>query len=215
MTDRRAGPPPRARIAALVVAAGSSRRLGQPKQLLPYGTSTLLGTTLDTVRRFGFGQQLVTVGGAASEVRARVDLDGFTVVDSVHHTDGCSSSIVAAVAAIAPEMDGLFLFLGDQPHVPDAAVDALEGVVAQAPIGLVAYADGPGHPFWFARSLFGHLLELHGDKAVWKLLESGRWPTAEATVDDDIPLDVDTWDDYERLQAATPQGPVGLGESSR
>ena len=49
--------------------------------------------------------------------------------------------------------------------------------------------------------MFGELHELHGDKAVWKLLESGRFETAAAVVDADVPLDVDTWDDYERLLA--------------
>ena len=53
--------------------------------------------------------------------------------------------------------------------------------------------------------MFGALSELHGDKAVWKLLESGRFETASVEVDSDVPLDVDTWDDYERLLAADPR----------
>jgi molybdenum cofactor cytidylyltransferase len=63
------------------------------------------------------------------------------------------------------------------------------------------YRDGRGHPFWFARSVFTELQQLHGDKAVWKLLESGRWPAAEAEVGGPVPIDVDTWDDYRRLLA--------------
>ncbi len=198
----------RDRIAALVVAAGSSRRLGQPKQLLPYGDSTLLGTTLSTVRSFGFRRNLVTVGGAADKVRDTVDSSGFDVVTSVHHTEGCSSSIVSAVTALQEadgggDIEGLFLFLGDQPHVTRDAVAALEAVTEAAPLGLVDYRNGLGHPFWFDRSLFGALGELQGDKAVWKLVESGRWPVVQVEVNDDVPLDVDTWDDYERLVAST------------
>jgi molybdenum cofactor cytidylyltransferase len=49
------------------------------------------------------------------------------------------------------------------------------------------------------RSVFGELRELHGDKAVWKLVESGRRQVRELAVDGRIPLDVDTWDDYRRL----------------
>ena len=191
----------RLRIAALVLAAGSSRRLGQPKQLLPYGGSTLLGETLGGVRRFAFDQRIVALGGAAREVRNTVDLLDFTIVDNVHHTDGCSSSIVAAIDEIADDMDGFFLFLGDQPHVPGAAVDGLRAAARRAPLAVVSYRDGRGHPFWFHRSLFGALRELHGDKAVWKLLESRLWPTEEVTVDADVPLDVDTWDDYQQLVA--------------
>jgi len=94
------------------------------------------------------------------------------------------------------------LFLGDQPEVPQAAVDALIAAAATSEIAVVDYANGTGHPFWFARSVFGPLGDLHGDKAVWKLLESGRFDTMHATIDVDVPLDVDTWEDYERLLAA-------------
>jgi len=50
--------------------------------------------------------------------------------------------------------------------------------------------------------VFGPLSQLHGDKAVWKLLESGQFESAHASVDAPVPLDVDTWEDYERLLAA-------------
>ena len=190
------------RITALVLAAGSSRRLGQPKQLLEYRGATLLDATIARVLGFGFAQTLVTLGGAAPEVRETVDLSSVEVVDSLHHTDGCSSSIVSALDAIDAESDGFFLFLGDQPEVPQAAVDALIAAAATSEIAVVDYANGTGHPFWFARSVFGPLGDLHGDKAVWKLLESGRFDTMHATIDDEVPLDVDTWEDYERLLAA-------------
>ena len=190
------------RITALVLAAGSSRRLGQPKQLLEYRGATLLDATISRVLDFGFAQTLVTLGGAAPEVRQIVDLSAVHVVDSLHHTDGCSSSIVSALDAIDDDADGFFLFLGDQPEVARAAVDALLDAAASSEIAVVDYANGTGHPFWFARSVFGPLGELHGDKAVWKLLESGRFNTAHATVGSDVPLDVDTWEDYERLLAS-------------
>ncbi|MEM7273548.1 MAG: nucleotidyltransferase family protein [Actinomycetota bacterium] len=190
-------------VAAVILAAGSSRRLGRPKQLLPYRGATLLDVTVEAVQALGLAQVIVTIGGAAPEVRETVRLDGVTVVDSVHHTDGCSSSIVAALDAIESNADGFLLFLGDQPNVSPAAVDALLGAATpEVQIAVVRYRDGVGHPFWFARSMFGPLGGLHGDKAVWKLLESGRYRTAEAVVDADVPLDVDTWEDYERLLAA-------------
>lgn len=194
------GTPPN--VAALVLAAGSSRRLGQPKQLLPFRGATLLDATISTVRGFGLAQTLVTIGGAAPEVQDRVDLSAVQAVESVHHTDGCSSSIVAALEVIDPEVDGFLLFLGDQPDVSRTAVDALLAIAATGvEIAVVDYTDGTGHPFWFARSVFGPLADLHGDKAVWKLLESGRFDTAHVQIDTPVPLDVDTWDDYEALLA--------------
>ncbi|MEM8924929.1 MAG: nucleotidyltransferase family protein [Actinomycetota bacterium] len=201
--DDRAAGRPASSVAGVVLAAGSSRRLGQPKQLLAYRGSTLLEVTLARVRSFGLAQTIVTLGGAAPEVRSSVDLAGVDVVDSVHHTEGCSSSIVAALSTVAPAVDGFLLFLGDQPHVSVEAVSALLAVDEATEIAVVRYRnDDIGHPFWFARSMFAPLAELHGDKAVWKLLESGRFTTAEVELDEPLPLDVDTWDDYERLLAA-------------
>ncbi|MDX2381476.1 MAG: nucleotidyltransferase family protein [Acidimicrobiia bacterium] len=185
-------------VSAIVLAAGGSTRLGQPKQLLAFRGRTLLDAALDTARACAFDQIVVALGGAASEVRERVDLSGCEVVDSVHHTDGCSSSIVAALEAVDPHADVLVLLLGDQPDIDPASVDALLAL-GDVPIAVCRYRDGPGHPFLFARAVFAALAELQGDKAVWKLLESARWPVAEVDCPGPVPLDVDTWDDYQRL----------------
>lgn len=198
----------------LVLAAGSSRRLGQPKQLLPYKGRTLLDATLDVARAAPFDQRLVTTGGAASEVTAQVDLAGFEVVDSVHHTDGCSSSIVSALSMVDPEAAGIVMLLGDQPEVDPLVIDTLVETATATPTALAVcrYNDGIGHPFWFGRSVFDDLAQLHGDKAVWKLIESGAHEVVEVAIDGTIPLDVDTWDDYDALLASTGQ-PAKASES--
>jgi molybdenum cofactor cytidylyltransferase len=185
----------------LVLAAGGSSRLGRPKQLLDYHGRTLLDATLDTARGCGFDQLIVALGGAGDDVRSTVDLSGCDVVDNVHYTTGCSSSIVAALTAVDARADALVLLLGDQPGVEPTSIDSLRAAAASAgaELAVCRYDDGRGHPFWFARSLFADLAGLHGDKAVWKLLESGRYAVAEAVVDGAVPIDVDTWADYERL----------------
>lgn len=188
----------------LVLAAGRSSRLGQPKQLLEYRGKTLLDATLDMARRCGFDQLVVALGGAASEVRRTVDLIGCDVVDNVHFTTGCSSSIVAALDSVDAQSDGIVLLLGDQPGVSATAVEALLASTADSQLGVTSYDNGRGHPFWFGRSMFDELRNLQGDKAVWKLIESGRWPVAEASMAGNVPLDVDTWDDYERLLKVAP-----------
>lgn len=188
-------------VTGLVLAAGSSNRLGQPKQLLPFRGATLLDATVAVARRGPFDQVLVTLGASAGEVRSQVDLGGVEVVENLAHTSGCSSSIVAALAHVDPAAEGLVLLLGDQPDVTVATVEALLRDGAGGPLAVVRYDDGLGHPFWFRRDVFADLADLHGDKAVWKLLESGRHPVAEVRVAGPVPLDVDTWDDYEALVA--------------
>ncbi len=195
----------------LVLAAGSSRRLGQPKQLLPVGDGTLLDATLTRVRGLGLDQLLVTVGGAAEEVLAQVDLDGFEAVPAPSFRDGCSSSITSALPHVDPRADGIVLLLGDQPRVTRDAVDALLAVARADAIGTCRYDDGPGHPFWLGRGTFGDLATLHGDKAVWKVLESGRHARVEARVAGLVPIDVDTHDDHRVLLEQMGGGPTSAG----
>lgn len=187
--------------AGLVLAAGSSRRLGEPKQLLPVDGSTLLDATLTRVRTFGLDQLLVALGGAEELVREQVDLGGFEVVTAPDFRDGCASSITTAIDHVADHVDGIVLLLGDQPRIGRAAVEDLLTVARPDAIGTCAYDDGPGHPFWLGRGTFGDLAALHGDKAVWTMLESGRHPTVSARVAGPVPVDVDTHADHAALLA--------------
>lgn len=188
-------------VTGLVLAAGGSMRLGEAKQLLPYRGRTLLDATLDMARACGFDQLLVTLGGSAEAVRQNVNLDGTATVENRDFSSGCGSSIATAVGATAARADGLVLLLGDQPGVRAADVRRLIREAAHTPLGVCRYRDGLGHPFWFRRDVFDDLAALHGDKAVWKLLHSGAYPVTAVDVDGEIPVDVDTRADYERLLA--------------
>ena len=190
------------RVTGVVLAAGRSRRLGQPKQVLPYRDSTVLGETLRMARRCGFDQLIVTLGGAAEEVRREVSLDGVETVVVDDPASGCAASLRMAVERVDPASAGIVLLLGDQPGVTEVTVRRLIEAGAGESMAVCRYDDGVGHPFWLARGVFGELTGLHGDKGVWKLIDSGRFDVLEVPVDGPVPLDVDTWDDYERLIAA-------------
>jgi molybdenum cofactor cytidylyltransferase len=96
----------------------------------------------------------------------------------------------------------LVLLLGDQPGVRPATVRALLRGRGAAPLAVCVYDDGRGHPLAFGRELFGELAGLHGDKAVWRLLDRCAGDVAEVRVAGPAPLDVDTWDDYRAAVAA-------------
>jgi molybdenum cofactor cytidylyltransferase len=189
-------------VTGLVLAAGGSRRLGEPKQLLPYGSGTLLDHALETARASGFDQLIVALGGRAGAVRSRVDLSGVEVVENPDFGEGCSSSIAAGLGALDPRAELLILMLGDQPGVTPATVRALiAGFGANAVLAACLYDDGRGHPLAFGRAVFDDLRALHGDKAVWKLLERRAGEVDEVRVPGPIPRDVDTRADYEAVLA--------------
>jgi molybdenum cofactor cytidylyltransferase len=195
-------------VTGLVLAAGGSRRLGEPKQLLPYSSGTLLGHTLDTARTSGLDQLIVALGGGSAEVRRRVDLRGTDVVENPDYGEGCSSSIAAGLSVMDARSELLVLLLGDQPGVTPATIRAL---IAGSGAGTIAavcrYDDGRGHPLAFGPGLFAELGELHGDKAVWKLIDRLADQVVEVRVPGSIPPDVDTREDYEAVLAEAGSSP--------
>jgi molybdenum cofactor cytidylyltransferase len=196
--------PPRsdAFVTGLVLGAGGSERLGRPKQLLPYGGGTLLGHVAGVARACAFDQLVVAIGGSAGDVRESVDLAGAEVVVNDAYGEGCSSSIAAALGVVDPRCDVLVLMLGDQPGVTADTVAALLAGRGDAPLAVCSYDDGPGHPIAFARSVFGALADLHGDKGVWRLLDQRSGDVTRVPVTGRVPLDVDTPEDYRAVLAA-------------
>lgn len=190
-------------IACVVLAAGGSSRLGRPKQLLPYRGRTLLDAVLDTARACEFDQLVVALGGACEDVRSQVDLTGCEVVENPSYGTGCSSSIAVAVPVLAPTTEAMVLLLGDQPGVSADAVRRLLKGRGDSPLAVCRYEDGIGHPFAFGEDVLPSLRELHGDKAVWKLLEQRAAEVVEVDVPGLVPADVDTLEDYERLISST------------
>ncbi len=161
-------------VTGLVLGAGGSKRLGRPKQLLAYGTGTLLGHVVDVARECRFDETIVAIGGSADEVRERVDLAGTEVVVNEAYGAGCSSSIAAALAVVDRRCDVLVLMLGDQPGVGSGTVAALLAGRGDAELAVCRYDDGRGHPIAFGRGTFAALADLHGDKGVWRLLDERR-----------------------------------------
>jgi molybdenum cofactor cytidylyltransferase len=89
--------------------------------------------------------------------------------------------------------------LGDQPGVTPETVKTLLAGRKDAPLAACRYDDGRGHPLAFSRAVFADLAALHGDKGVWKLLDRRAAEVVEVPVAGRIPLDVDTWEDYQAV----------------
>jgi molybdenum cofactor cytidylyltransferase len=186
-------------VTGLVLAAGGSKRLGAPKQLLPYRGRTLLDHVLDMARACEFDQLVCVIGGAADGIRARINLHGVETVENLHFGEGCSSSIAVALSAVDPRADVLVLMLGDQPGVGAGTVGTLLAGRGNSPLAACAYENGRGHPLAFAHDMFPALRDLHGDKGVWKLLDRHAEQVVDVPIAGQIPRDVDTDEDYRAL----------------
>ena len=184
------------RVSGLVLAAGGSSRLGQPKQLLPFGGATLLDHVLDVARACPFDQLVCVLGGGAEEVRRTVDLSG---VRGRGQRGLRKRVLVVDRGLAAGRRGGRARAAARRPAGRDAARawSRCSTVAATRRWPRARYDDGRGHPFAFARSVFPALAGLHGDKGVWKLLDRG--PVADVRVPGPIPPDIDTWDDYRAL----------------
>lgn len=190
-------------VSGLVLAAGASTRLGQPKQLLPFGDTTLLGHAVGQARAAAaLDEVIVVIGGAAAEVRARVDLGGATVVENPQFGEGCAASYRTGLGVVDPRAEAVVILLGDQPGVDHTVIDTVveEWRRTRDPIMLASYQGREGHPLIFARDLFGSLAALHGDKAAWKIVDAHRDWIRAIPLDRPHPRDVNTPEDYEALR---------------
>jgi molybdenum cofactor cytidylyltransferase len=190
-------------VVGIVLGAGSSRRLGRPKQTLPLGDTTLLGWTLRDAEASTLDRVVLVLGGAAGEALGAVRPGRARVVLNDSHGTGCASSLLAGLDA-AGDAEAVVLVLGDMPGVGPATIDAVRAAWQERRpwAAVTEYRGVPGHPLAFSAEAFPALRGLHGDKAVWKLLDAHPERFARVPVDRDLPRDVDTWEDYAAVREA-------------
>jgi molybdenum cofactor cytidylyltransferase len=192
-------------ISGLVLGAGASQRFGQPKQLLPFRGTTMLGWVVDQAQRAtNLDEVVVVLGRAADEVREQVDFGAARVVENPVFGEGCSSSYRAGIRALNAESAAIMIILGDLPGITPEIINRLAGAWREqdAPIALCSYEGRKGHPMIFARSMFAQLVDLHGDKAAWKLVDANAARVQEVRFGIPYPDDINTPEDFERLATA-------------
>ena len=190
-------------VVGVVLGAGTSSRFGSPKQLLPFGDTTLLGQSVRNANASDLDRTVVVLGRASGELHETIDFGRARVVENTTYGEGCASSLLAGLDAAGDDCEALFLLLGDQPGVLPEFIDrALSEWRDERPWATVcSYRGRLGHPFVFSREAFGDLRGLHGDKAVWKLIEAYPDRVMEIEIDAGLPPDVDTPEDYDRALA--------------
>jgi molybdenum cofactor cytidylyltransferase len=189
-------------ISGLVLGAGASQRFGPPKQLLRYRGTTMLGWVVDQAQQAAALDEVVVVlGRAADEIRERVNFGTARLVENPVFGEGCSSSYRAGIGALNPESSAIMIILGDRPQVRPEIINHLadDWREQETAIALCSYRGRKGHPMIFARSMFTELVDLHGDKAAWKLVDANESTVREVRFDLPYPDDINTPEDFARL----------------
>ncbi len=190
------------RVAAIVLAAGASQRMGRPKQLLPVGDKTMLQHLVDVVRASPAEPVVVVLGHRAEEMRVSLQEEDVAIVVNEDWEAGLSASVQAGLNALAPDVRAALFVLADQPAL---TAEVIAQVVeryrrTRSPIVVPTYRGQRGNPVLFDRALFLELMQVKGDQGGRSLLS--RYPSRveEVAVSSaGVLVDIDTPDDYQRL----------------
>jgi molybdenum cofactor cytidylyltransferase len=194
------------RVAAVVLAAGMSRRMGTPtpKQLLRLGGKILLERTLNAVRGSGVDEIVLVLGASADEVRRHLATNGLRVVVNPDFQQGMGTSLRMGLAAVSASIQGALIVLADQPFVCSSTLDEMIAYRHKhAPQILIPVFRGfRGNPVLLDRSVFPELMNLTGDIGCRAIFGSHTESIHKLRVDDaGILLDIDSAEDWERFNS--------------
>ncbi len=200
-------------IAAIILAAGASERMGRSKALLRIRGETFLEAVLEVCKASGINRCVVVVGPDGDKLLSSVDLSGCTVVQNPEPETGPIGSIrIALHAVVNHPVEAVLVWHVDQPHVTVSTVTALIDRFHQgSPAIVVPEFEGQrGHPVIFGRAVFGELLEAPVDEGARAVVRANPERCAVVPVDDRaVTEDVDTPEAYEALLRR-----VAYGDSS-
>jgi molybdenum cofactor cytidylyltransferase len=181
-------------IGAIILAAGDSKRFGQPKQLMLLDGRPMLQQTIDRVSAARVDDLVIVLGAGAAAIRKQIH--GRTVTND-RYTDGLSTSLHAGLRELTGA-EAVVVALGDQPFVRSRTIDALidEYRRTRAKIVVPSFRGVRGNPVVIDRSLFPRLMQIRGDVGCRAIF--GEAGVHEVAVGDEgVTQDIDTMEDFE------------------
>jgi molybdenum cofactor cytidylyltransferase len=189
-------------VATLLLAAGGSSRLGQPKQLLPFGNGTLLRHAAETALAAGLGPVIVVLGAVEEKCRDALAKLPMTILSNPAWAEGMGSSIAMGMRAIDDSLHrAVIVMLCDQPAITPAMLCALEEHQRSTGASIVASESAGilGPPACFCADHFPGLRHLQGHQGAKSLLQNQ--PALSSLACPEAALDIDTENDLAFLSA--------------
>jgi molybdenum cofactor cytidylyltransferase len=198
-------------ISGILLAAGSARRMGTSKVLLPWHGRPLVRHLAGVALASQLSELVVVVGHRAGDAGEALQDLPVRVVHNPAYADGQSTSLRAGLAAVSPDAAAAVVLLADQPLVTTQIVDALLAAFWNTSARIVAAcaAGRRGNPVLFTRDLFPDLLAISGDEGARRVILTHRDRLHCVEVDEAVFADVDTPEEYAALRCSEAYGATG------
>ncbi|MHB8778035.1 MAG: nucleotidyltransferase family protein [Anaerolineales bacterium] len=186
-------------ITAIILAAGESKRMGEPKMLMPWGKSTVLQTVISTFQASGIKDILVVTGGARQQIEVLIGKTVQTVFNEDYKNGEMLSSIQLGLSVKMREASAALICLGDQPQVEERSVRSICNAFLETKSQIVvpSYQMQRGHPWLVARSLWDELLAMKSPKTPRDFLKKHARTIHYVLVNTpSVIADLDTPEDY-------------------
>lgn len=195
-------------IGAVILAAGQSRRMGQPKLSLPWGESTVIARVVDVLTAAGAAPLVVVTGAWRLEVQACLEGKSVTYAHNPDYTAGeMLSSVQVGLGALGAEVEAALLALGDQPGIEETTVRKLLLAYRESRPGLLfpSYNKRRGHPWLVERSLWPEIQRMQFPATLRDFTRAHAAEIHYMLVDNSsILLDLDTPEDYQEQKPHAP-----------
>ena len=193
------------KISAVILAAGEAKRFGEPKQLLKWKDSTILGTVVSTFKKADFDNIIIVLGAYYELIKKKLsnELKDINIANNRHWKKGMFSSILTGLnEAIKLNSDFVLFHQGDMPFITE---EVLKNFIKEAKknkkIVIATVDNRPAHPYMIYKDYFSEILQMDGQEGMRPFIRK-YFPIAEK-----IPVpynigkqDIDTWEVYWRLK---------------
>ena len=186
-------------ITAIILAAGESKRMGEPKMLMPWGKSTVLQTVISTFQASGIKDILVVTGGARQQIETLIGKTVETVFNEDYQKGEMLSSIQLGLSVKMREASAALICLGDQPQVEERTVRSICNTfqLNKSQLVVPSYEMQRGHPWLVARPLWDEILAIKPPKTMRDFLKKHSREIHYVIADNPSVLaDLDTPEDY-------------------